>query len=368
MPGAPEAEHGRRGAERLRQIRERCDADAAADEQRPLDAEVEAVAERPRTELVAGLELAERARAGADRVDQEGELAGRRQAEAHRPRQHAAGRLEHEELPGRAAGSSSPLDAQQRVEPDRLEPVTLSRRSCRMAFLQARADFAAGVGDRLDRGRRAGERRDARDPRDQRRLADPVAVAARPGSLRRVDDEVAAPRRIRSTTVGSPAASDTFATDSTSIPAAASAAAVPLVARRRKPRPASVSATGTTASLSSSRTDRKAVPPSAAGGRRPAPPSRTRSGSRARTPSPRRSSASRGPSTGSLPGKRANGSTAAFTETGPRRGRPARRRGSTSSDTRAPAISRQAASTRLMPIALLANGTVREARGFASST
>ena len=75
-----------------------------------------------------------------------------------------------------------------------------------------------------------------------------------------------------------------------------------------------------------------------------------------------------GPSTGSLPGKRANGSTAALTETGPRCGRPARRRGRTSSGTRAPAISRQAASTRLTPIALLANGTVREALGLASST
>ena len=35
---------------------------------------------------------------------------------------------------------------------------------------------------------------------------------------------------------------------------------------------------------------------------------------------------------------------------------------------RAPAASRHAASTRLRPIALLANGTVREARGFASRT
>ena len=38
------------------------------------------------------------------------------------------------------------------------------------------------------------------------------------------------------------------------------------------------------------------------------------------------------------------------------------------SDRRAPAASRQAASTRFTPIALLANGTVREARGFASIT
>ena len=40
------------------------------------------------------------------------------------------------------------------------------------------------------------------------------------------------------------------------------------------------------------------------------------------------------------------------------------RRDRSRSDSSAPAASRQAASTRLIPIALLANGTVREARGF----
>src|SRR5439155_11924905 len=150
--------------------------------------------------------------------------------------------------------------------------------------------------------------------------------------------------------------------------AAASAAAGPLVATGRKPRPASVLATGTTAALSSSRTDRKAVPSTGSG--RPAARSAFanalgKSSANAITSPVERIS---GPSTGSLPGKRANGSTAALTETGPRRGRPTRRLGSTSSETRAPAIRRQAASTRLTPIALLANGTVREARGFASST
>ena len=44
----------------------------------------------------------------------------------------------------------------------------------------------------MDRRRRAGDRRDARDPRDERRLADQVAVRPRTGALRRVDDEVAA--------------------------------------------------------------------------------------------------------------------------------------------------------------------------------
>ena len=53
-----------------------------------------------------GSSARERPRSRADRVDQERELAGRREAEAHRPRQQPAGRLEHEELarvrPGRA--------------------------------------------------------------------------------------------------------------------------------------------------------------------------------------------------------------------------------------------------------------------------
>ena len=70
-----------------------------------------------------------------------------------------------------------------------------------------------------------------------------------------------------------------------------------------------------------------------------------------------------GPSTGSAPGKRAKGSTAAFTLISCGRGGFSARSASVS-----PAARRQAASTRLMPIALLANGTVRDARGFASST
>ena len=91
VPVAAEAEDRRRLPEHLRQVRQRGDADAAADEQRPRDVEVEAVAERAEhVELVAGVEGAERTRAGADRVDQEGELARGREAEAHRPRQHAS--------------------------------------------------------------------------------------------------------------------------------------------------------------------------------------------------------------------------------------------------------------------------------------
>ena len=71
-----------------------------------------------------------------------------------------------------------------------------------------------------------------------------------------------------------------------------------------------------------------------------------------------------GPSTGSLPGKRAKGSTAAFTLHcfgGPSSRRPR-------SAMRAPSASRHADATSSTPVALLTNGTVRDARGFASRT
>ena len=72
-----------------------------------------------------------------------------------------------------------------------------------------------------------------------------------------------------------------------------------------------------------------------------------------------------GPSTGSAPGKRANGSTAALTETVLRR---RLRRQAEVAQPRAGHRRRQAASTRLTPVALVANGTVRDARGLTSST
>ena len=61
-----------------------------------------------------------------------------------------------------------------------------------MPFLKRECVLAARVRDRVDRGLRARERRDARDAGDERRLADQVAVAARAGALWGVDDEVAA--------------------------------------------------------------------------------------------------------------------------------------------------------------------------------
>src|SRR4029453_17915863 len=76
------------------------------------------------------------------------------------------------------------------------------------------------------------------------------------------------PRRTRSTTLGPSPSSVTLRTYSTASPADASVWAVPAVASSRKPSPASACATGTTPPLSSSRTERNAVP--LAGSLRPA--------------------------------------------------------------------------------------------------
>src|SRR5207247_8472709 len=119
---AAEAEDRRRTVERFREIWKRRDTDAAADEQRLAHVEAEAVAERPEdSDFVARLELGERTRAGTDRVDQERKLAARRETEAHRTRQHAAGCLEHEELSWTTSSEGAARDAQQRVRPDPLD-------------------------------------------------------------------------------------------------------------------------------------------------------------------------------------------------------------------------------------------------------
>ena len=139
--------------------------------------------------------------------------------------------------------------------------------------------------------------------------------------------------------------------------------AVPSVATSSNPSPASAAAIETTLGLSASLTEMNAVPELGSG--RPAARSALasavgRSDALAITSPVERIS---GPSTGSAPGKRANGSTAAFTLTCCGRGV-----GRSRSRSFWPAASLQAASTRLIPIAFEANGTVREARGFASRT
>ena len=92
---AAEAEDdGRVAAELLGEVRQRRDPDPAADEERPLDVEPVAVPQRPEdADLVAGPEPAECLRPGPDRVDEKGQLAGRREAERERPRQQTAREL-----------------------------------------------------------------------------------------------------------------------------------------------------------------------------------------------------------------------------------------------------------------------------------
>src|SRR5262249_55578741 len=72
-------------------------------------------------DLVAGPERAEGPGTRPDRVEKERKPLGRGETEAHRPRQHATRRREHEELPGDAWIKPASLDAQEGVEPDRLD-------------------------------------------------------------------------------------------------------------------------------------------------------------------------------------------------------------------------------------------------------
>ena len=140
---------------------------------------------------------------------------------------------------------------------------------------------------------------------------------------------------------------------------------MPAVATRPKPSSASRRATGSRASpLSRSWTERNARPAAAAGGRRAiqalakAPPNS------ALMPITSPVDFISGPSSGSTPGKRRNGKTGALTKT-------AGTAGSSVKPTSArlcPAITRQAIATSGTPTALAMNGTVREARGFTSST
>src|SRR5581483_7099254 len=98
--GRAEAEDRRRPLERLRQVGQRGDADAAADEQRSPHVEPEAVPERAEDrELGARRQRRERTRAGADGLDQEGELAARREAEREGAREHAPERLDRDDRP-----------------------------------------------------------------------------------------------------------------------------------------------------------------------------------------------------------------------------------------------------------------------------
>ena len=238
-----------------------------------------------------------------------------------------------------------------------------------MSLLEAEGGLGAGVGDRVRRRRGTWNRGDARYAGDERRLPDQVAVAASLGSLRRVHDEVAAPTADQvddgrhASTLGDlrhrldleAGCRERFGRARGGHQREAEVGEgcrdrdggrlVPRRERRRRP-----------------------CPSAAAAGRPRAPPWRRPWAGRRRSPSPRRSSASpaehgigagetgegqHGRLDGHLPGRALAGGLS---------------QGRSRSVKRRPAMSRHAASTRLIPVALLANGTVRDARGLASST
>src|SRR5204863_8256058 len=78
------------------------------------------------------------------------------------------------------------------------EPVTLACSGRIDPLLEADGDLRLRVRDRLDRGGRARDRRDAGNPSDEGGLADAVTVRPGTGALRRVHDEIdaAAPDQI----------------------------------------------------------------------------------------------------------------------------------------------------------------------------
>src|SRR4029077_18030074 len=114
--GRPEAEDRGRMLERLREIREWRDPDPSTDEQRPRHVEAKAVPERAEDrDPVARLQLGNRLRSRADRVDEEAELTPGRGAEGERAGQQSAGRLEHEELARNARLDRAAPDSYERV-------------------------------------------------------------------------------------------------------------------------------------------------------------------------------------------------------------------------------------------------------------
>ena len=139
---------------------------------------------------------------------------------------------------------------------------------------------------------------------------------------------------------------------------------MPAVATSAKPACASAAATGGSASLSRSCTERNAVPE--VGSSVPAPRYDLSSASPNVAPSPITSPVDfiSGPRIGSSPGKRTKGKTGRLIATSGERG------GSTTPSSRSfrPSITFVAIRASGSPVALATNGTVREARGLTSST
>ena len=85
--------------------------------------EVEAVAERPEdVDRVTCGQRAESPCPGADRIDEELELAAWRATQAHRTREHSPRCLEHEELPRDPWIELASLEPEERVRADLLDP------------------------------------------------------------------------------------------------------------------------------------------------------------------------------------------------------------------------------------------------------
>src|ERR1700682_3727849 len=165
-----------------------------------------------------------------------------------------------------------------------------------------------------------------------------------------------------STMCGRPSA--TLFTAVTGSPAAASAAAVPLVATSVNPKPTSVRATSSTRGLSGFLTLTNTLP--ALGSRTPAPSCDLRNASAKVSPTPMTSPVDfiSGPRMVSTPGNLMNGNTASLTE----------KYGGTTSPVMPwlasvwPTMQRAAILASALPVALDTNGTVRDARGLTSST
>ena len=174
---------------------------------------------------------------------------------------------------------------------------------------------------------------------------------------------------MRSTTVGPSPASDTLRTRvDREAGRRQRRRRCPPVAQSAKPSAARLARPSTTAaglSLVADGEERRACR-SAAAARPPARPWRTPSGSRPRVAMTSPVERISGPEhRRRRPGSGRRGRRTPSRRHAPAAHRPATRPARTSC---APAASRQAASTRLTPSALDANGTVREARGFASRT
>ena len=142
------------------------------------------------------------------------------------------------------------------------------------------------------------------------------------------------------------------------------AAAVPRVATIAKPWSCSCAAMPTAPALSESVTVRNTVP--VRGSRAPAAACAFANAAGKSWATPITSPVERisGPSSESLPAKRSNGITASLTATWSPHGSVGR----SSAASFSPSITRQAILASGIPVALLTNGTVRDARGFASIT